>query len=107
MENKIKTQIQRLKQFNIEHKIWLALSLFVLIGTTVTIFDWNFIYQHRLECLAIASGLLISIVWWYWTMRITKELIAIKIADREILQEIIEDVQHVRAEILKTLPKRD
>lgn len=107
MENQIQTQIQTLRQFEKERKLWMALSAIVLVSVLGIIFDWTTIYQYKLEWLVGAGGLLLTIVWWYWTMRITKELITIKIKDREILQDIIEDVKHIRKEILRTLPNRD
>ena len=107
MENQIQTQIQTLRQFEKERKLWMALSAIVIISVLGIIFDWATIYQYKLEWLVGAGGLLLTIVWWYWTMRITKELITIKIKDREILQEVIEDIKHIRKEILRTLPNRD
>ena len=107
MENKIQTQIQSLRQFEKERKLWMALSVAVLIIVVSIIFDWPSLSQNNIAWCAGAGGLLMSIVWWYWTMRITKELLTIKIQDRQILQEVIEDVKHIRQEILKTLPNRD
>jgi protein-S-isoprenylcysteine O-methyltransferase Ste14 len=111
MENKIQTkiqaQIQHLRQFEKERKLWMALSLVVLISVVGIIFDWHLISRHHLSWLVGAGGLLMSIAWWYWTMRITKELLTIKIQDRHLLQEVIDDVKHIRTEILKTLPNRD
>ena len=107
MENKIQTQIQTLRQFKKERKLWMALSAIVLVLIIGIIFDWSIIYQYKLQWLVGAGGLLMSVAWWYWTMRIIKELLTIKIKDREILQDIIEDVKHIRKEILRTLPNRD
>jgi ABC-type bacteriocin/lantibiotic exporter with double-glycine peptidase domain len=105
MENK--TQIQKLRQFNQERKVWLVLSILVISVTLGIIFDWTQIYQNQLSWLVVSLGLLMAVTWWFWTMRLIKEIIDIKINDREILQDLIEDVQYIRTEILKTLPKRD
>ena len=107
MENKIQTQIQNLRQFKKERKLWMALSAIVLVTLTGIVLDWPLIFHYKLEWLIGSLGILMSIAWWYWTMRITKELLTIKIRDREILQEIIEDIKHIRKEILRTLPNRD
>lgn len=107
MENNIKIQINKLQTFNKQRKLWLALSVMVSILSGIIIFDWNIIYHYKLEWMAVVAGLTISIAWWYWTMKLAKELIAIKISDRIILQEIIEDIKYIRKEILKTLPNRD
>jgi O-antigen/teichoic acid export membrane protein len=107
MENNIKIQINKLKTFDKQRKLWLALSAVILILSGIIIFDWNIIYHHKLEWMAVVTGLTLSIVWWYWTMKLAKELIAIKLSDRIILQEIIEDIRYIRKEILKTLPNRD
>lgn len=107
MENKIQTQIQNLKQFKKERKLWMALSAIVLITMTGIVLDWPSIFHYKLEWVVGGFGILISMAWWFWTMRIVKELITIKIQDREILQEIIEDIKHIRKKILKTLPNRD
>ena len=106
MENKIQTQIQTLRQFEKERKLWMALSAGVLITIVFIIFDWPSLSQNNISWCVGAGGLLMSVVWWYWTMRITKELLTIKIQDRQILQEVIDDIKHIRKEILKTLPDR-
>ena len=106
-KNKIQAQTQTLKQFKKERKLWIALSTIVLVTIIGIVLDWPLIFHYKLEWLMVSFGILISIAWWYWTMRITKELLTIKIQDREILQDIIDDVKHIREEIKKTLPNRD
>lgn len=107
MKNKIQTQIQNLRQFEKERKMWMALSAAVLITIVGIIFDWPSLSQNNIAWFVGGGGLLLTVVWWYWTMQITKELLTIRIQDRAILQDIIEDVKHIRTEILRTLPNRD
>jgi ABC-type dipeptide/oligopeptide/nickel transport system permease subunit len=107
MENKLSNQIQKLRHFNQERKLWLLLSSLVIVVTIGIIFDWAKIYQSQISWSVISLGLLMAVSWWFWTMRLVREIISIKIQDREVLQDLIEDVKYIRKEILKTLPNKD
>jgi hypothetical protein len=96
--------IETLKKFDQERKSWLVLSAFVAVGILGIIFGWNAVQTNHLIWVVSSLGLIIAVIWWYWTMRLIRHLIEHKIFEAVILQDIVEDIRHIKDEV-KNLPK--
>ena len=100
----MKNHIEKLQNFDRERKSWLVLSAFVSIGAIGVIFGWNAVQTNHLIWVVSSLGLVIAVIWWYWTMRLIRHLIEHKIVESTILQELVEDIRHIKDEV-KNLPK--
>jgi ABC-type bacteriocin/lantibiotic exporter with double-glycine peptidase domain len=96
--------IKQLQNFDQERKSWLVLSAFVAVGVLGVMFGWNAVQTNHLIWVVSSLGLVVAVAWWYWTMRLIRHLIEHKIVESTILQEIVEDIRHIRDEV-KNIPK--
>ena len=99
--SKLKQQAKDLTLIDGYRKAWLALSSLVVATVLGIIFGWNYIVGQKLAWVASSCGLLISMVWWYWTMRLIRYLIHYKITESHILEEIIVEIKEIKQEIVK------
>lgn len=99
MEQKINHQIKKLKNLDIERKGWLMVSGFIMISILGIIFDWKTVILFKLQYILVCAGLIISVVWWFWTMRLIRLLIDHRMAEAETLKEILIDIKSIRKEI--------
>jgi len=105
IKNKIHQQLTILQTLEKHRRRWLILSSIVVASTLFVIYDWFHIQNHTTQWTLSALGILIAMVWWYWTMRLIRILLQHRLEDRVIMAEIIEDVKYIRTEVLKNLPK--
>ena len=106
MKNLLNKNLSELKQFNKQRKLWLLLSLFVMTSISFIIFDWNHIQQYKLEWTMGSIGVVISAVWWYWTMRLIRHLIQHKTDEYQILSELITEIKDIKAHVREVLPNK-
>lgn len=100
------TIFKNLKEFNNlnnERVCWIRLSIFVVIVFLLILISWNFIFESRTIYILFASGILVSIIWWYWTMRLIKKIIRFKILESEVLEEIVVSLREIKKDIRKNL----
>lgn len=101
MEQRLKHHLNQLHQFDTERRGWLVLSGFVVVAVLGVIFGWNLVVQSHLIWLVVASGLTISVVWWYWTMKLVRHLINSKEDEYMILTEIVEHIHSIKEDVKK------
>jgi ABC-type bacteriocin/lantibiotic exporter with double-glycine peptidase domain len=102
MKTKIKKHIEELHIIDSQRKGWLVLSAFVASGLLGIIFGWNAVQQYHLVWLVVSGGLIVSMIWWYWTMRLINHLIHYKVTESEILSDIVEDIRMIKNEVRKS-----
>jgi ABC-type bacteriocin/lantibiotic exporter with double-glycine peptidase domain len=103
MKIKIKKHIEELHIIDSQRKGWLVLSAVVAAGLLGIIFGWNAVQQYHLVWLVVGGGLIISMIWWFWTMRLINHLIHYKVTESEILNDIVEDIRAIKDEVRKTI----
>lgn len=103
MEKKLLKHIQNFNLFNNQRKAWLVLSAFVVSAVAFIIVDRNQINLKMMWLLA-SGGCLTSVVWWYWTMRIIRQLIDHRKEESKILHEVIVAIKEIKEDV-KKLPK--
>jgi ABC-type bacteriocin/lantibiotic exporter with double-glycine peptidase domain len=103
MENKLFKHKENLTAFNKQRKLWVLLSVFVVLAISDIIFNWSAVTTGRIVWVFILAGLLVSIVWWYWTMKIIRQLIDHRVEESEILLEVVRDIQDIKKEVNETM----
>lgn len=98
-KSSINKHIQQLEKFDQQRKNWLRLSAFVVISVLGIIWDWELIKQYRLVWWFGVAGLIISVLWWYWTMIVIRLLIEHRRDETEILFEIVSDIKEIKKDI--------
>ena len=101
----IKEHIEDLHKIDNQRKGWLVLSAFVVAVVLGIIFGWGWVYSNHLIWLAVSTGLIVTLVWWYWTMRLVRHVIQYKLAESEILQEVVDDIRYIKNNLIKPLDK--
>jgi ABC-type bacteriocin/lantibiotic exporter with double-glycine peptidase domain len=103
MDNKIFRHLAHLKAFNNQRKAWLVLSAFVMITIVTITADWNHIESKLLWILA-SIGTAVAAIWWYWTMRIIRQLLEHRQEESEILHDVVQSIREIKEDV-KKLPK--
>jgi ABC-type bacteriocin/lantibiotic exporter with double-glycine peptidase domain len=98
---KLKIHIEKLNEISNQRKGWFFLSFFVSISIIGIIFGWNFIHENQFFWILTCLGLLISMIWWYWTIKVLRHLLEHKKMESEILGEIIEEIRKIKDEVKK------
>jgi len=101
---KIKKHIDELHIIDSQRKGWLVLSAFVAFGILGIVFGWNFVHDSRLVWVLVSLGLIVSMTWWYWTMRLVRHLLHYKVTESEILVDLVKDIREIKTEVIKILP---
>ena len=102
MKTNIKKHIEELHIIDSQRKGWLVLSAFVASGLLGIIFGWSAVEKYHLVWLVVGGGLIISMIWWYWTMRLINHLIHYKVTESDILNDIVEDIREIKNEVRKS-----
>jgi len=105
MNTKLKEHVEDLHKIDNQRKGWLALSAFVVAAITGIIFGWNWVHSNHLIWLVVSIGLILAVIWWYWTMRLIRHLIQHKVTESEILTEVVEDIRYIKNNLIKPLDK--
>jgi hypothetical protein len=91
-----------LDQINEQRRTWLYASSVVVVAVVVLIFGWEWLDTLHSKTLwwLIASGMLVlSVNWWYWTMRVMLRLINHQKIEFAIIQELLTDIKIIRNEV--------
>lgn len=96
---------KKLKLFHQHRRWWLVLSSFVVFVVLGIIFEWEELQSSIVVLWIVVSlGLTVSVVWWYWSMRLIRELIDYRVEESEILSDIYNTIKEIKEEV-KNLPK--
>jgi hypothetical protein len=91
--NIIKKSINKL---NIERKLWLAFSGLVVFTSLFTVLFWYPVQAHHFQWIFVTLGIAVSMAWWFWTMRLIRIIMNHRLAEVEILQELIKDIRDIK-----------
>lgn len=89
----------KLEQIYKQRRQWLYASSVVYTVIILTVFSWDYLTTHASEKVwwaAISLGLLVSVNWWYWTMKSIAELVRSMYAEYEILTTINIDINELK-----------
>ena len=105
MDVRLKKHLDKLHAFDDERRGWLVLSAFVVATVLGIIFEWDHVVSSKYIWLIGSLGLVLSVSWWYWTMRLVRHLLESKNDEYQLLTDIVEMVKEVKKEV-KNLDKR-
>lgn len=97
----LRAHVKQLYLIDSYRKIWMILSAGVVATVIGMIFSWDYIFQTKFIWFTTSMGLVISMVWWYWTMRLIRYLVHYKATEALILEEIIREIQIIKQEVVK------
>jgi len=103
METKLQQHLNKLHQFDAERKGWLILSGFVAAVILGIVFSWNYAIETHVIWLIVSSGLTITAVWWYWTMRVIRHLIQSKTDEYNILNDLLVNINEIKQDVKNSL----
>ena len=106
MNDKAQTILNN-KQFQInvmndQRRSWLYASSLVFAGIILLIFGWNWLDEFHSKSIwwvVVSLMLLLSINWWYWTMRLVRKLLETKQEEHELLHFIIHNIREIKDDV--------
>jgi hypothetical protein len=99
MERKVYKHQKALQAFDRQRKAWLMLSALVTIAVGKIIFSWATIEDLHIMWVLVSAGLLVSVLWWYWTMRLIRELIQHQKEEVELFNDVVECIREIQKEV--------
>ena len=96
MEKILENRLNELKKLNFQRKAWLGLSFFVMISISFIIFDTKDLINYGLVWPFAILGIIVSAVWWYWTMLVVRKIIEHKKEETELLIELVNTIKEIR-----------
>ena len=87
---------------NNQRRVWLLASSAVFTGIILLIFGWDLVWNlhsRSIWWLIISLMLLISVNWWYWTMRVIRKLLNHQRIEFGLIRELLIDVKEVKKEV--------
>jgi hypothetical protein len=105
MNKKIKHHLEDLKNIDAQRKAWLVLSALVIFVLGFVIFDFTRLKDLHLLWTAGVIGITLSVIWWYWAMRIINKVIAHRVEEIEVLSDLCETVKDLKEDVRKNFIK--
>ena len=112
MNKKLKKVIDKhaeeLDRMNSQRRLWLYASSVVVVGILILMFSWDWLdefHSKSIWWLIVSSMLIVSVNWWYWTVKVVKRIIDHQRAEIELIGEIITDIKEVKIDIRELAPK--
>lgn len=104
MDRLLTNHLKNLKAFDNQRKGWLLLSAFVIVSILGILFLPQIHPSYAIWILS-SLGILLGVVWWYWTMRLIRFIIQYRIEESEILRDLVVDIKSIKTEVQKGLTK--
>jgi len=101
MASKLEKIKEDLARFNKERKFWLLVSGFITAAAVAISLECNEILTSHTTTWLVVVGLIISVIWWYWTMKIVKTILQHRYQEVEILHDLIVDIKEIKTEVSK------
>ena len=91
-----------LEKINNQRRLWLWASSVTFVALMFIIFAWDWIDHigsKSVWWLVIGCMIIVSVNWWYWTLRVIRKLIMHQEIEYYILESILDDIKHVKQHI--------
>ena len=93
-----------IKRINRQRQLWLWASSIVFTGIIFLIFAWDWIddlQSKRIWWLIVSTMLIISVNWWYWTMRVIRIILTHQKLEYDLIRSILYDISMVKSDLKK------
>lgn len=91
--------LHKISKINRQKVLWYKLSLFVVIGIVFLIYDYDMIVSQRLERWFVFAAVIVSAIWWYWTMGVLSTLLQIKNMQINMLEDIMLILKDIKKDV--------
>lgn len=85
-----------------QRRIWLWSSTVVVICTFTLILLWEWldsILTKNIWWIVVSASFIISMNWWYWTMKVIKIMIQTQTMEYQLIQSILTDIAEIKRDI--------
>ena len=87
--------LKSLDSFEAQRKFWLRMSGFVCVAVLGILYNWDKVMSHFLGWIFSSLGFIISVVWWYWTMRLIRINIQYRREEAKRVDEVMRDLNEI------------
>lgn len=91
-----------LDQINEQRRKWLYASSVVYVGIILIIFAWNWIDHLQSKAVwwvIVALMLVLSVNWWFWTMRVIRRFIHHRHYEVDLIMNIMQDLREIKEDV--------
>jgi len=99
MAQKLKNILKALEQFDKERIFWLRLSALVVGMIMVSTASWNYIQGNHFGWIFFIVCTTVSMVWWYWTMKIIRTTLEHRKEEVSVLIDIVDDIKSIKIHV--------
>lgn len=103
-------QIQDLDIINIQRRKWLIASSVVYTCVILLIFGWDFVsdlHQKLIWWVIVSLILIVCMNWWYWTMRIIRQMLVHHENMYTMVFELLNDINELKTQLSKMTIDKD
>lgn len=99
---------KELELINHQRRLWLFASSVVFSSIIILVFAWDWLeglHSKSIWWVIISLMLILSVNWWYWTMRVILKLLHHQKIEFHIIHELVEDIKELKKDIKVFAPK--
>lgn len=107
---RIADHTKELEKIYSQRRKWLYVSSIVYTAIIFAIFGWDYLTQHissRIWWVLISLSLLVSINWWFWTMKSIRTLVYSMYLEYQLLHELHSEIDELKVVILEYKREED
>ena len=85
-----------------QRRLWLWASSIVFWAIICIIFAWDWIdglHSKSIWWFIVSCMLILSINWWYWTMRVIRKLVNHQAVEYDLLKSILHDLARIKKDV--------
>jgi hypothetical protein len=101
MKSILENHLEEIKKINAQRKAWLVLSVLGYISAGAVIFDATRLDELHILWAVISLGIMLSVVWWYWTMSIINKVLTHRTNEIAVLIDLYDEVKSIKKDIFK------
>ena len=102
MDNHFINSNNFIKRYFTQKKLWMGFSFIFVILILLAILEWeqimNLKYQP-VQFFIFGFFIIVSVIWWYWTMSMIKKLLTMRQLEVKILEDLVKDINQVKKDI--------
>lgn len=98
----VQQHAEELDKINQQRRTWLYASSVVVLATVFLIFGWDWLGEFHSKSvwwLTASVILILSVNWWYWTMRVVLRLLHHQKTEFHIISELVVELKEIRKDI--------